>query len=188
MSGYVLHLMRHEEPEGAGRMLGHGDAPPLEAGAEACVAKSAKLEFGAILSSDLMRARVPAERIAALSGLELRTDSGWRELDFGAWDGLHARMLDPALLAAFWADPDASPPPGGERWSSLCGRVAKALERIDQDTLVLAHAGSIRAALSLLCGFDYRDCWAIDLPYGALLSLQVHAGGTSGARITALQP
>lgn len=188
MNAFRLHLLRHGEPVGSGRMLGHGDAAPLEPGVRACIAKSAELDFEIVVSSDLLRAHVSAERIAARRGLELRTDGDWRELDFGSWDGMYAHELDAAPLAAFWADPDSSPPPGGERWSQLCARVARALDRIDRSALVVAHAGSIRAALCHLCGFDYRQCWAIDLPYGALLSIEVHAGEAGGARIMALQP
>lgn len=188
MSRYALHLMRHGKPEGAGRMLGHGDAAPLEPGADACIAKSAALHFEGIVSSDLSRARIPAERIAARRGIELRTDAKWRELDFGSWDGMLARTLNSGALAAFWADPDSSPPPGGEGWSEICTRVTQALDGIDRDTLVVAHAGSIRAALCRLCGFDFRQCWAIDLPYCALLSLEVYPREPGNARIMALQP
>ncbi len=45
----------------------------------------------------------------------------------------------------------------------------------------------MRAALHLLCRFDLRQTWAVDLPYAALLSLRVWPGEDRFAQITGLR-
>jgi alpha-ribazole phosphatase len=96
-------------------------------------------------------------------------------MDFGAWDGLSPAAVPPASLSAFQTDPDASPTRG--RWSALVARVRAALaEGATGDTLIVTHAGAMRAALTVLCGFSYDQVWAFDLPYASLLSLRVWPG------------
>ena len=72
------------------------------------------------------------------------------EQDFGAWEGM-----------AFDALPDLGDlsrdalaghrPPQGESFADLCARVTPALQDIAQtgDSVIVAHAGVIRAALAL---------------------------------------
>ncbi len=184
----MLHLMRHGAPEVTGLMLGHRDVPVSAAGIAACVAQARNIVAGAIITSDLARAADCARQIGADQRLQAASDPRWRELDFGVWDGLPSAEIYADALAAFWNDPDASPPPGGERWSGLRARVAEALSAITEPTLVVTHAGAIRAALSVLCGFDYRQGWAIDLPYAGLVTLRLWREPSAAAQIIALRP
>ena len=186
MTGYALHLMRHGAPQMAGRLLGHLDAPPEQEGVALCRERAARLDFDAVATSDLSRASTPGLIIAGERGVDHRSDRRWRELDFGAWEGADPAELPADQLGRFWNDPDASPPPGGERWSQLRDRVALALADLRRPTLVICHAGAIRAALTLLCGFSQRQGWAFDLPYGACLSLRMFGEGDPAAQITAL--
>ena len=189
MTPRLLHLMRHGEPEGAGRLLGRTDAPATAAGIASCADQAEGLEASAIVSSDLQRARASAEAAAAVLGGPVAIDPRWRELDFGHWDGLATAAIDPAALGRFWSDPDANPPPGGERWSALVARVREALAALpDGPVLVVTHGGAMRAAMAVLCGMDQRALWAIDLPYAALLTLRVWPGDPPSAQIVALRP
>lgn len=189
MSSVVLHLLRHGEPEGAGRLIGHTDATPLPPGIAACVAQARELDVTVLIASDLSRARRAGAAISAMRGIPLVIDPRWRELDFGQWDGLPPNAVDGAALSRFWDDPDGCAPPAGERWSDLVGRVARALADLAAaPTLVVTHAGAMRAALAVLCGFDSRQSWAIDLPYASLLSLRVWPGETRAAQIIGLRP
>lgn len=185
MTSLSIHLMRHGVPEMAGRLLGHCDAPPDPDGMALCVDRARSLRFDHVVTSDLSRARIPGETIATERNVALHIDPRWRELDFGQWDGFDPADVAVDALSRFWDDPEASPPPDGERWSALCERVGAALSDISAPTLVLSHAGAMRAALSVLCGMDHRQVWAFDLPYGALLSLRLWPDGT--AQITGLQ-
>jgi len=186
MQCFDLHLMRHGAPEVPHLMLGRTDARPDAAGVAACRARAAGLAVEAIVASDLTRALSPAQAIAKEKGLSLTIDPRWRELDFGAWDGLRPDEIDPAALGLFWDDPDASPPPHGESWSALLARVTAALTALPpRPTLVVAHGGSMRAALAHLCKVDRQAAFgAFDLPYGALLSLRVWPG--AAAQVTGL--
>jgi alpha-ribazole phosphatase len=169
--------------------MGRTDGAPTAEGIAACLAQAAHLDFVHVVASDLQRARRPAEAIAAARNAPLTIDPRWRELDFGSWDGLAPASLDAQTLAAFWDDPEAHPPPGGERWSALAHRVAAAIEALPAGpVLVVAHGGAIRAALHALCGFARRQLWAFDLPYAARVTLQVWPGEAPNAQITALTP
>lgn len=189
MTPRTLHLLRHGAPEVPGLLAGRTDAPSTPEGIAACIAKAAPLDFAHVFASDLQRASVPAQAIAEARGLPLTIDPRWRELDFGAWDGLAPARLDQQALAAFWDDPDANAPPGGERWSALTDRVSAALDDLPPEPLlVLTHGGAIRVALHLLCGFAQSGLWAFALPYAARVSLQIWPGERPNAQITALVP
>jgi alpha-ribazole phosphatase len=182
MSARLVHLLRHGETPLSGKFVGRTDCGVTEAGIAACRDQAAGLAFDAIVSSDLIRARICADAI----GDAVSIDRRWRELDFGAWDGLAAAEIDPGELGAFWADPDAFPPLGGERWSSLVARVAAALDDLPAgDILVVTHGGAMRAALAHLFDFDQRALWAFDLPCASLLSLRLWP---DGAQIVRLAP
>lgn len=80
-----------------------------------------------------------------------RTHPALWEQDFGAWEGLRHDLL-----------PDLGPmsvealarhcPPGGESFDDMSLRVRPVLAGLDRDTLVIAHAGTVRAGLSLVVG------------------------------------
>lgn len=183
MSAILLHLLRHGRPLRTGLLLGHRDEPAAPGAHEALLDRVSDLAFDRLVTSDLRRAREGAEEIARARGVALHGDPRWRELDFGAWDGLEADAMDSADMTAFWSNPDTAAPPGGERWSDLCARVAAAIGMLDTSTLVVTHAGAMRAALALLTGLDHRTVWCVDLPYGALLSLRLWPAATPNDRI-----
>nr|WP_218036785.1 histidine phosphatase family protein [Sphingobium sp. EM0848] len=178
--------MRHGVPQGAGRLLGHLDAPPEAEGVAACVGRAQELVFSRVVTSDLSRAMVPGALVANERGVTHDVDARWRELHFGNWEGVDPADLPGEALARFWDDPDGFPPPKGERWADLQARVAAALTDWTDPALVISHAGAMRAALSILCGFDLRQAWAIDLPYGALLSLRLWPGERLSGQIIGL--
>lgn len=176
MSDIVVHLLRHGATEAEGRLIGSFDALPRAEGVAACVARAAGLAVEVVCCSDRARTRVPAERIAAGLGVAAQADPRWRELDFGAWDGAALAAIDAGALAAFQADPARHSPPGGESWAALQARIGDALAAIERPTLIVTHAGAMRAALASLCAIDFPQLWNIALPHAALLSLRVWPG------------
>lgn len=182
MTRFPLFLMRHGAPDLPGRLLGHLDSPATPAGIESCRMRGAGLTFERLVSSDLSRARCCAASLGAPV-----IDPRWRELDFGAWDGLSPADVESQALADFWADPDANPPPGGERWSGLMARVEAALGDIPpQPTLVVTHGGPMRAALCSLLGLSLVQAFQFQLPYAALLTFEVQADRPRRAMLTGL--
>jgi alpha-ribazole phosphatase len=187
MSSFALHLLRHGAPETPGLLMGRTDGAPTPAGIAACAVQAAGLGIERIVASDLRRSRAAGEAISEASSLPLIIDPRWRELDFGDWDGLASSDVDREALGRFWDDPDANPPPGGERWSALVARVSAAITDLPPvPTLVVTHGGAMRAALHVLCGFDQGQLWAFDLPYAARLSLSVWPGDPINAQIAGL--
>lgn len=189
MNGFALHLLRHGAPETPGLLMGRTDGLPTRDGIAACVAQAADLGIEQLIASDLRRSRAAGEAIGEALGRPLIIDARWRELDFGDWDGKAASAIDRDALGRFWDDPDANPPPGGERWSALIARVSAAIADLAPvPTMIVTHGGAMRAALHTLCGFDQRQLWAFDLPYAALLSLRVWPGEPTSAQIAGLYP
>lgn len=176
MSGILVHLMRHGAPEIPGLLLGHRDDPPLPSGTALCIDNAQPLEFERVLSSDLARAQVPARAIAGVRDVPHASDPRWRELDFGAWTGHAPGEVDPVAHARFWDDPEVHFPPEGERWSQLRRRVGQALAGIEAPTLVVTHAGAMRAALAEMFHMEHRQVWAFDLPCSSVISLRMWPG------------
>ena len=189
MSGFTLHLLRHGAPETPGLLIGRTDGEPTREGIAACMAQAEDLGIEQLITSDLRRCHAAGKAIGAALDKPLIIDPRWRELDFGDWDGSAASAIDRDALGLFWKDPDAHPPPGGERWSALAARVSAAIgDLAPVPTLVVTHGGAMRAALHSLCGFDQRQLWAFDLPYAALLSLRVWPSNKPTAQISGLYP
>jgi alpha-ribazole phosphatase len=186
VSERIVHLLRHGPPVRTGLLLGHTDEPALDPDCPRMRTLVERLHVQQVVGSDLIRASAQAEHLARHFAVPLTLDRGWRELDFGAWDGLAPEVLDSAALARFWDDPEGHPPPGGERWSGLCARVTSSLAGLAANSLVVTHAGAMRAALAVLTGLDHRGVWAIDLPYRALLSLRIWPVSPAAGHVVAL--
>lgn len=188
MTARTVHLLRHGPPVRPGLLLGHTDDPALVADCPEIAARTAGLTIAAVVSSDLVRAAGQARHLAAQRAAPLTLDPRWRELSFGLWDGLPAEAIDQPDLVRFWDDPDAFPPPQGERWGDLRRRVGAAVAELGTDVLVVTHAGAMRAAVSVLTGLDHRAAWAFDLPYRARLSLRIWPGDPASGQVIALDP
>ena len=186
-AAFPLHLMRHGQPVLRDRLLGSTDCAVTPDGIAACVEQADGLVPETIIASDLRRARDCAQAVAGTRTVTI--DPRWRELDFGAWDGMASADVDPAALGRFWADPDAAPPPDGERWSALVARIGAALAGLEpRPTLIVTHGGAIRAALAVLCGFSQSQLWSFDLPYAVVVHLRVWPDAPRCAQIVGITP
>jgi probable phosphoglycerate mutase len=160
----LLTLIRHGETEWnvLGRYQGHAPIPLNEVGRvqAACLASVIAQEasgnpVAALYSSDLARCRQTAEPIAASLGLEMRPGSRWRELHYGAWQGLmraEFQALDAEHYARYQADPYNVAAPGGESRRMLAVRVLAALEAVlarhrGAHVVVVTHGGPVREVL-----------------------------------------
>ena len=137
--------------------------------------------WSAIVASPLQRASGPAREIADKLGVPLDIDPDWSEIDFGDWDGreladLRADPVAAAGLGAFYADPTKLAPPNGESFASLEERVRRAVTRLanrDGHVLVLAHAGPIRTALSLVLDVPLAKLWSIRIEYATRVRARI---------------
>ena len=151
-----LILIRHAPSDAGGRLAGRSDPAARLPGTEALTrARAALAALGAaearLVTSPARRCR---ETVAALlPGREAALDPRLWEQDFGAWEGLLPEEL-PDLGPLGRAEIAAHRAPGGESFLDLWARVTPALEGLTQGgmVVVVAHAGTIRAALGLALG------------------------------------
>lgn len=165
-----LWLVRHGETawNAAGRVQGSSDPELSAAGCEQARRLGLRLgrtTFTSVVSSDLRRAVQTARR--ALPGAPLQTDPRLRELDFGAWEGRtwgEVAAADPDALAAWYADPYAHTPTGGEPYTALVKRTRGWLETLPESGRVLAftHGGPIRSLLYRFTGVPDGHLWRFD--------------------------
>ena len=147
-----------------GRFQGQTDIPLSPEGREQARLLARRLRdlpFREVFSSDLSRARETGEILASALGLPLHLRREWREMDYGRWAGLsfaEIRERYPREAEAYLRDWVNVAPPGGESFRELMERVKHALEEVlaspGEHLLVVAHGGSIRAAVCLLLGLD----------------------------------
>jgi broad specificity phosphatase PhoE/ribonuclease HI len=149
-------LLRHGQTplSNEKRFAGVGDFPLTETGV--LQAKAAARALGdrgidVIVSSPLSRCRDTAAEVAAAIGAEIRIEDGFRETDFGEWEGhtfAEARDRWPAEMDAWLADPSVAPP-GGESFADTARRVGTALDKLmvryrHQTVLVVSHVTPIK--------------------------------------------
>jgi len=158
--------MRHGPLSVSGAPVGWRDDPPSAEAERRWPAVRAHLQglgLARVLSSDLARACVPAADL----GLPHDQLRALREQSFGDWEGLP--WGDNHDAASIYADPVTAVPPGGESFKTCAARaIATAVAALDdRPTLILAHAGSLRAILAAWIGLPIPR--ALDLawdPYG----------------------
>ena len=151
--------MRHTRPV-LGTEVCYGSldiavADSFEADAEAAMATLPSFER--IVSSPLRRARQLAERIAKRRKLVLSVDPRVREMDFAAWEGRPWSAIPCDELDAWAADFLDARPHGGESVRMLLNRCREAIEDYEGrtgDTLVVCHAGVVRAVFARGCEAD----------------------------------
>jgi broad specificity phosphatase PhoE len=158
LSAAIL-LARHGQTadNAAGLILGRRD-PPLSAEGEAqsrrLAAELSRSGLAAVWSSPLRRARDTAAVVGAAAGVVPQVLPELVESDRGRWEGRAVAQLaqeDPARHAAFVAGDADFAFPGGESLRAQAERTSAALAAVARGplpALVVAHAGTIRAALA----------------------------------------
>lgn len=141
-----------------------------------------------ILTSPLQRCRQTAEeiqRVLSDGGIVLPEPfvvEALHEIDLGAWEGKSVREIRERFPEAYEARGHALGTyhtPGGESFLEAGIRFRKAIEAClpDMDEseilLIVAHAGVIRAYLSLRTGRDLDHLMDIPLPYASVTELEV---------------
>lgn len=172
LAGLRIILVRHGETawNHQRRYQGHRDVPLSLTGrwqAERVAGRLAGEKLRAVYSSDLQRARQTAEAIARLHGLRVLARPGWREMDFGEWEGYtHAEIAEryPDLLPRWLKEVAAVRVPGGETLQEVQARAMGEWKEITAahpgGTLaVVAHGGIIRVLLLTLQGEPLSSFW-----------------------------
>ena len=142
-------ILRHALPLSGGRLAGRTD---VEADCtDGAAFHRMRDRIGPVGSVIASPARRCVQTARALGLPAQATDPALWEQDYGAWEGLaYDALPDLGRLAA--ADLARHRPEGGESFHDMAARVRPVLESLRQDTLIVAHAGTVRAALSLVVG------------------------------------
>ncbi|MEM7526475.1 MAG: histidine phosphatase family protein [Pseudomonadota bacterium] len=158
----TLIMLRHPTPlGGAGLCYGRLDLPCApEAAEEIAVACASAPKACSILSSPASRALSLARALAARDGLAVEVDARLQELDFGAWEGRRWSEIDRRESDPWATDPMNRAPPGGESFAALRARVSDALDELAERTLIVTHAGPIRAARMRAEGISFEAAFA----------------------------
>lgn len=181
-------LVRHGEVAGntgdSQAFVGWGDLEltPRGQSQSYAVAQYLKNEkIAAVYSSDLQRARLTAERIAELHGLETRVHPDLREVNYGKWESLsEVELLE--NWREHWLsrqnDPWNVSAPEGESYEKMWQRFYPHWHRIvaehESETAVLVgHNGLIRLLICFLLGAPFNHFRRIHINNCSVSRIQI---------------
>ena len=190
----VTLLLRHGQTPMSvqKRYAGRSDVPLTDAGVDQATAAAKRLApagIGVIVSSPLQRATRTAQEVAEVTGAPVVIDEGFRETDFGAWEGLtfaEVRRRWPAEMTAWLADP-AVPPPGGESFAEVSARVTEAMHRVlaghqQQTILIVSHVTPIKTLVAAALLAPPAALYRMHLDVAALCEIDWYADGPAVLR------
>ncbi|WP_037228371.1 histidine phosphatase family protein [Roseobacter sp. GAI101] len=175
---WVRHGPTHEKT-----LVGWRDVPADLSDIEQIARLSAHLPDDAlVVSSDLIRAIATADVLAHQTRNRLPHEPGFRELDFGIWDGLHAKDVSeqhPELSRAYWTTPGDVAPPNGESWNQAARRINTAVDRLnaahpDAHIIAVAHFGAILTQVQRALDVGPKDAMAHKIDN--LSATEIHFG------------
>lgn len=174
-----LYLMRHGATKMnlEHRVQGHINAELSDTGREQAQnagqeLKALGVNFTKAISSPLFRAVETASIASGLEIDEVETNPDIIEIDFGVHDGSCFAEMDKGALDAIFCYPsERGKRDGVECYESLKARcenflrLARKLDSIDNDILILTHGGCMRGILSLIMGIPQEELWtSFDIP------------------------
>ena len=190
----VTILLRHGQTPMSvqKRYAGRTDVPLTDVGAQQAAAAAKRLasaDLGAIVTSPLLRTVQTAQAVAAVTGVPVVTDEGFRETDFGAWEGLTFAEVQerwPAEVTAWLADPEVAPP-GGESFTDVSARVTAALDRVlatqaGQTVLIVSHVTPIKMLIAAALLAPPAALYRMHLDVAALCEIDWYADGPAVLR------
>ncbi len=123
---------------------------------------------------------------------QLSHEAAFAEQHLGQWQGLNRAAFfasRPIEVGSYWFAPINDPAPGGESFMDLYSRVKAAIDRINaahagEDVVVVAHGGTIKAALGVALGDQPERGLAFTIDNVSVTRLDYLASdGHSGWRI-----
>ena len=199
-------LLRHGRTEwnATRRYQGQADPPLDELGrAQAIEVASliAAMRPDLLVSSDLLRARQTAEKVASLTGLELRLDPRLRERHLGHWQGLTREEVAgrfPEEFAEWLAGRDVTRR-GGESRAEVADRACELVGELPpvELTVLVSHGATVMCLSAALLGLPQTpsvlgplaNChWTELRDSGSGWTLRAHNAGAPGPVIPLLAP
>lgn len=187
-----LYLIRHGQVQGYDGfpVYGHTDVDLTEVGIMQIERLSERLrhaEIHGIYSSDLKRSLVGARIIARYHDVPLYSKPEFREINFGAWEGLRLQEIReryPEELSRREMDVlNFAPPVNGESIARLAERVLTCFKSImvcseEKNILLLGHGVVNRVILCKAMGLDFSRMFNLQQDYGCLNIIDFHPDRT----------
>ena len=184
----TIDLLRHGECQGGEIYRGSTDVPLTDRG---------WLQMESSLHIDVVHSETPWDRIvssplqrcrlfAAAKGQELdipvRNHEGFREMDFGDWEGRTIEAVhrdDAEAVTRFYKNPATVSPPGGESMEMVQGRLLDAWKQVldehrGEHLLLIQHGGTIRILLAELLQMPLALVTRLEIHYASLSRVQVY--------------
>ena len=196
----TIYLVRHGDVAGNSgdhrTFAGWTDLPLTERGLAqmAEVARRLKgIPLDAVYASTLQRAWMTADAIAAEHGLTVARQEGWKEVNYGEWEGLSEDQIA-ERYGDLWTQRVANPanvsPPGGENYDALWLRLQPAWEGLisahpNQSVAVVGHNGSLRVLLCYLMGAPFANARRMRIGNCSVTKIMVEEGEESQGQPTA---
>jgi broad specificity phosphatase PhoE/ribonuclease HI len=190
----TLMLLRHGQTQLSvdKKFSGIGDPVLTDLGlAQAAAAADRLASSGAtaVISSPLSRAHQTASAVAARLGLDVEVDEGFRETDFGDWEGYsfgEIRTKWPQELNAWLAD-SAVAPPFGESFDATTTRVRAARDRLlanhgGERVIVVSHVSPIKTLVRLALDAPHQAMYRMHLDLACLTEVQWFSDGPAVMR------
>lgn len=182
-----INWIRHLPVEDSGRYIGHTDIPAVIPGISANLV--APLPENALwFSSPLIRAVDSAHwlmRSLRENTAPLQIVPELMEQNFGVWENkTYEEAWQLADKSKNWKSPAMIKPEGGESFIGLCARVDHWIENmmkidVSKPWIVVAHAGTIRAALRHALNLVPEQALSFALDHGSITEVEyfLEAGG-----------
>jgi probable phosphoglycerate mutase len=174
------------------RFSGIGDPSLTRVGLAQAAAAAERLRdcgAAAVVSSPLARAQQTAAAVASVLGVDVRTEDGFRETDFGDWEGYtfgEVRAKWPAEMDA-WLASTAVAPPHGESFDDTAVRVRKARDRVlaaygGSTVVIVSHVTPIKTLLRMALDAPMSSLYRMHLDLACLSNVQWFADGPAVVR------
>jgi alpha-ribazole phosphatase/probable phosphoglycerate mutase len=176
-----LYLVRHGQVADGhtDRYHGNNDIGLSDNGVrqfEDLAAQLAGVNLAGVYASDLTRALTGAQIINREREAPMQIIPEFREIHFGAWEGLSFTEIAaryPAELEARFRDLTSFRIPGGESLLDVSARVLPRLSdlinrHLEEAFIIVAHAGVNRVILSEALGLPLDHLFRLDQNYGCL--------------------
>jgi broad specificity phosphatase PhoE len=196
---FRLLAIRHGDTDSARerRFAGGRDVPLTERGRQQCEAVAralAAVPVTAVYASPLSRARASAELIAAPHQLPVRVAPAFRQMSFGAWEGLtraEVAVRHPAEFETWAVAPHRAAPPGGEGLEAVAARVGEGVAALGEahagGTVVLvSHAVVTRLIVLAALGLGPDRLWSVDASPAGITEIEYQDGWTTVHRMNTL--
>jgi broad specificity phosphatase PhoE/ribonuclease HI len=174
------------------RFSGIGDPPLTEFGLEQAAAAAERLRDSRakiVIASPLRRAQQTAAAVASVLGVDVRTEPGFQETDFGDWEGYtfgEVREKWPKEMDA-WLASTAVAPPHGESFDATAVRVRQARDRVlaahgGSTVIIVSHVTPIKTLLRMALEAPPSSLYRMHLDLACLSNVQWFADGPAVVR------